>query len=72
MQNFEIFFLLFLSPFEPYDRKIFKYKQKIFLVYIAKSISFEDIGIFKLRTFAAKLTICLKLLTTMAIFVLGT
>ena len=34
------FFLWFFSPFEPYDRKIFKYKQKIFLVYVAKSISF--------------------------------
>ena len=57
--------------FKLFDKKIFKYKQKIFLVYVIMSISFEAIGFFKMSTFEAKLTNCLKLLTTTAIFVSG-
>ena len=71
MQKFEIFFVWFFSPFELYARKIFKYEQFFFLDYVDMSISFEAIGFLKMSTFAAKLTNCLKLLTTTAIFVLG-
>ena len=38
-------------------RKICDYKEIFFLFYIAKSISFEDISVLKIRTFAAKLVI---------------
>ena len=71
MQKFE-FFLCDFFHLKLNARKTFKYKQKIFLVYVAKSISFVAIGNLKMRTFAAKLIICLKLLTPMAILVLGT
>ena len=36
-------------------RKIFDYKEIIFLFYVAKSISFEVKSVLKISTFAAKL-----------------
>ena len=72
MQKFEIFFCDFFHLLNLMTERYLNINKKIFLVYVDKSISFEAIGILKMRTFAAKLTIRLKLLTTTTIFVLGT
>ena len=45
------------SSFKLTTRKIFDYKEKFFLYYVAKSISFEVISILKISTFAAALII---------------
>ena len=45
------------SFFKLSTRKIFDYKEIFFLFYVAKSISFEVIGILKISTFAAALII---------------
>ena len=50
-------FKLFFSFFKLTTRKIFDYKVIFFLFYVAKSISFEVIGVLKKRNFAAKLII---------------
>ena len=73
MQKFEIFFCDFFQLLNLMTERYLNINKKSFYIgYVDKSISFEAIGILKMRTFAAKLTIRLKLLTTTTIFVLGT
>ena len=46
-----------LPLFKLTTRKIYDYKEIFFLLYVAKSISFEVISVLKIRTFTAKLII---------------